>query len=41
VKNLTNPEIRRVYRSDYVDGEATKTSYKRGVDVVMSMSHEF
>ena len=41
VKNLTNPKIERVYRSDYIDGEATKTSYKKGVDVVLSMEHEF
>jgi hypothetical protein len=41
VKNLTNPAIERVYRSDDVSGEATKTSYKKGVDVVLSMEHEF
>jgi outer membrane receptor protein involved in Fe transport len=40
-KNLTNPEIERVYRSDAVEGEATKTSYKRGVDLVLSVEHEF
>jgi hypothetical protein len=41
VKNLTNPEIRRVYRSDYVSNEAVKTSYKRGVDLSLSLSYEF
>ncbi len=41
IKNLTNPTIERVYRSDAIDGDATKTSYKRGVDVVLSMEHEF
>lgn len=40
-KNLTNPKIERVYRSNAVDGEATKTSYKKGIDVVVSMEHEF
>jgi hypothetical protein len=41
VKNLTNPEIRRVYRSDYVTNEAVKTSYKKGVDLSLSLSYEF
>jgi outer membrane receptor protein involved in Fe transport len=41
IKNLTNPTIEREYRSDFAAGEATKTSYKRGVDVVLSMEHEF
>jgi hypothetical protein len=41
VKNLTNPTIEREYRSDFAAGTATKTSYKRGVDVVLSMEHEF
>lgn len=41
IKNLTDPKIERVYRSDYIDREATKTSYRRGIDVVLSMEHEF
>ena len=40
-KNLTNPKIERVYRSDAVEGEATKTSYKKGIDMVLSLEHEF
>jgi len=40
-KNLTTPTIERVYRSKYVDGEETKTSYKKGIDVVLSMEQEF
>ena len=41
LKNLTNPAIERVYRSDYIDGEAVKTSYHRGVDAVLSLEHDF
>jgi len=40
-KNLTDPKIERVYRSDAVEGEATKTSYKKGIDMVLSLEHEF
>lgn len=40
-KNLTNPQIRRVYRSDYITDEAVKTSYKKGIDLSVSMSYEF
>ncbi len=40
-KNLTNPEIRRVYRSDYVDRETVKTSYKKGIDLSLSFTYEF
>jgi TonB-dependent receptor len=39
VKNLTNPEIRRVYHSDF--GEATRTSYTRGIDFTLSLEYEF
>ena len=41
LKNLTNPAIKRVYRSDYIDEEAIKTSYKRGIDAVLSFEHNF
>jgi outer membrane receptor protein involved in Fe transport len=41
IKNLTNPAIERVYRSDYIDEEATKTSYKKGIDAVLSLEHQF
>jgi hypothetical protein len=40
-KNLTNPEIEEVYRSKYVGGEATKTSYRKGIDLCLSLEHEF
>jgi hypothetical protein len=40
-KNITNPEIREVYRSDFVSGEATKTSYRRGIDLALSLEYEF
>ncbi len=41
LKNLTNPAIERVYRSAFIDEDATKTSYKRGIDAVLSLEHEF
>ncbi|MEN6576817.1 MAG: TonB-dependent receptor [Phycisphaerales bacterium] len=40
-KNLTNPKIQEVYRSDFVSGEETKTSYRRGVDLALSLEYEF
>jgi outer membrane receptor protein involved in Fe transport len=40
-KNLTNPEIREVYRSDFVSGEATKRSFTKGVDLALSLEYEF
>jgi hypothetical protein len=40
-KNLTNPEIREVYRSDFVSGEAVKRSFTRGVDLALSLEYEF
>jgi hypothetical protein len=39
VKNLTNPEIRRVYRSDF--GDATRMSYTKGVDLALSLEYQF
>jgi TonB-dependent receptor len=41
VKNLTNPEIQEVYRSKYIDGETTKTSYRKGIDLALSLEYEF
>lgn len=38
-KNLTNPEIRRVYRSDF--GDATRSSYTKGIDLALSLEYEF
>ncbi len=40
-KNITNPEIQRVYRSDFVEGDTVKTSFKRGVDLNLSLIYEF
>jgi outer membrane receptor protein involved in Fe transport len=41
VKNLTNPKIKTVYRSDYLDGDTTKTSYTKGIEYSISASYEF
>ena len=40
-KNLTNPEIREVYRSDFVSGEAVKRSFTKGIDLALSLEYEF
>jgi outer membrane receptor protein involved in Fe transport len=40
-KNLTNPKIKTVYRSDYLDGDTTKTSYTKGIEYSISASYEF
>jgi TonB-dependent receptor len=40
-KNLTDPEIKEVYRSSFVDEEATKASYRRGIDLALSLEYEF
>lgn len=40
-KNLLNPEIQEVYRSDYIDQDSVKTSYKKGIDFSISASCEF
>jgi outer membrane receptor protein involved in Fe transport len=37
-KNLTNPEIETVYRSEYIAGDATRTSYERGTDLSLTLS---
>jgi outer membrane receptor protein involved in Fe transport len=37
-KNLTNPEIEEVYRSDFTGGDVTKTSYTRGVEFTLGLS---
>lgn len=39
-KNLTNPRIDTVYRSDYINGDATRTSFTRGVDYSITLSGE-
>ncbi len=40
-KNLTNPTIETVYRSQYIDGDQTKTSFTAGVDLSVSSSARF
>ena len=37
-KNLTNPEIETVYRSEYIAGDETRTSFTRGFEVAVSLS---
>ena len=40
-KNLTDPEIQEVYRSDHIGDDVVKTSYKKGIDLSLSMSYQF
>ncbi|MGD8786721.1 MAG: TonB-dependent receptor [Phycisphaerales bacterium] len=40
-KNLTNPEIEEVYRSDYIAGETVKKSYRKGIDYSIGLSAEY
>jgi outer membrane receptor protein involved in Fe transport len=40
-KNLTNPKIKEVYRSEYIDGDVDKTSYRRGIEYSVSMEYLF
>ncbi|MCC7011774.1 MAG: TonB-dependent receptor [Planctomycetes bacterium] len=40
-KNLTDPEIETVYRSQYIDGDVTKTSYSKGIEFSISLGAEF
>jgi hypothetical protein len=40
-KNLTNPEIEEVYRSDYIPDDVTKTSYTKGIDYSISLGAQF
>ena len=39
-KNLLNPEIRTVYRSDYIASDVLRTSYTKGVDLSISLIAE-
>ncbi len=36
-RNLTNPSIDTVYRSEYIDGDAVRTSFTRGIDYSLSI----
>jgi outer membrane receptor protein involved in Fe transport len=40
-KNLSNPKIQEVYRSDYSGPDKVKTSYTKGVDLSVGISVEF
>lgn len=41
-KNLTNPKIKRVYRSEYVPGgDRTQTSFRRGIEFSLALSLSF
>ena len=40
-KNLTNPAVETVYRSQYIGDDVVKTSFTRGVDYSLSVSAKF
>jgi outer membrane receptor protein involved in Fe transport len=40
-KNLTNPSIEQVYRSDFIANDVTKTSYTRGREFSLGVSIRF
>lgn len=40
-KNLTNPAIQRVYRSQFVEDERVKSSYRKGMEFSISLSVSF
>lgn len=40
-KNLTNPAIEEVYRSEYIGGDVQKTSYTKGIDYSLSVTARF
>jgi outer membrane receptor protein involved in Fe transport len=40
-KNLTNPDIEEVYRSKYIGGDVTKTSYQKGLEFTLGLSVSF
>lgn len=37
-KNLMNPKIEEVYRSEFIDSDVTKTSFRKGIDFSISVS---
>jgi outer membrane receptor protein involved in Fe transport len=37
-KNLTNPKIEEVYRSEFIDRDVTKSSFRKGIDFSISVS---
>jgi hypothetical protein len=40
-KNLTNPSIQEVYRSEYIGEDVLKTSFTRGIDYSVGVSANF
>ena len=40
-KNLLDPEIERVYRSDYIGGDVTRSSYRKGIEVTLGLNATF
>ncbi len=40
-KNLLNPKIQQVYRSDYIGDDVVKTSYQKGIEFSLGLSVEF
>lgn len=40
-KNLTNPYIEEVYRSEYTGPDVTKSTYTRGIDYTLSLGAKF
>ena len=40
-KNLTNPSIESVYRSQYIEDDVTKTSFTRGIDYSIALGASF
>jgi hypothetical protein len=40
-KNLTNPEIQTVYRSQYIGDDVLRTSYTQGIELSLTLSAEF
>lgn len=41
VKNLTNPQIEEVYRSEFTGPDVTKTSYTKGIEYSISLGASF
>ena len=40
-KNLTNPAIQTVYRSEFIDSDVTKTSFTEGIEYTLGISAQF
>ncbi|MGF1572414.1 MAG: TonB-dependent receptor domain-containing protein [Sumerlaeia bacterium] len=40
-KNILDPEIETVYRSEFTDGDVTRTSYQKGIEYSIGLSANF